>query len=131
MEEQKLRKRDTNLVVTFALVMGLITVGLYLTQYGATLNLDAIITSEYMALLPGVFIFTLGMIGIAISTGAFILPSCAAVGISLALLIRTLDDLGLITTAMLSGLTIEQTQTWIILICSLMGAILFALKRRN
>ena len=114
-------------VVTAALMV--VVVFLALFYFGDQLGFATNIETEFVQVLPGLFIFIVGMLIVATVKGVFTLPGMMIVGVGVAYLFGTLDTMGYITAQMLTGLTIAQLQLWIIIISTLFGAIAAAYTR--
>ena len=114
-------------VVTAALMV--VVVFLALFYFGDQLGFATNIETEFVQVLPGLFIFIVGMLIVATVKGVFTLPGMMIVGVGVAYLFGTLDTMGYITSQMLTGLTIAQLQLWIIIISTLFGAIAAAYTR--
>lgn len=86
---------------------------------GFSSDVDTTITS----LLPGIFIVSTSFIFLSVIRGIFYFPAMGALGVGFAVLLGEMNDLSLISSDMLSGLTIGQVQVWCIVLGLVFGGI--------
>ena len=82
-----------------------------------------------MTLFPAIFVGFISLIGISQSKGYFAVPSVMVLGMSLCFFIGEADSLGLVSTSMLGGLTISQSQIWVMAMSVLLGGVLYTYKK--
>ena len=102
-------------------IVGALVVG------GEELGISTDMTNEFIQTIPGLFVFVVGVMIITQVEGVFLLPGVIVVGLGIAVLMGTMDDMGYITTQMKSGLTIEQIQIWTMVIATIAGGLASAL----
>lgn len=120
---------------TFRIVAALVAflVIIMFMMIGAdALGLPANTTETIIIVMPGIFIFFIG-VGILIKTGTsvFALPAFASLGIGLAILLSSIETAGIYPITSAGGATIEQVQWLIIILCSLIGGAVAAISSRN
>lgn len=113
-------------------VASLVVIFLALFYFAEDLGFDTDIDTDFLRLLPGLAAFVVGMAIFAITKGVLAFPSLMVVGFGLAWLFGVMNDMGMITVQLKTGLTIEQIQLWTIVIFSLVGGLVNAImvKRR-
>jgi len=106
----------------------LIIVVTFLTLFysGDILGLSPTIDSDYITLVPGLFIFIIGAGATWTVRGVYQFASMSCVGIGVAILIGDMHTLGLVTEELLAGLTLAQLQLWTIVISGIAGGIIVA-----
>ncbi len=112
-------------------IVSLVVVFLAMFYFAEDLGFDADMDTDFLQVLPGLAAFVIGMTLFAITRGMFAFPAFMVVGMGLAHLFGTLDTMGMITSQMKTGLTIEQIQLWIVVIFSLVGGIANAIAYRS
>lgn len=108
-------------------VVSLIVIFLALFFFGEDLGFDADMDTDFLLVLPGLAGIVIGLGLFALTRGTFAFPSLMIVGFGLAYLFGTLDNMGMITDLMKTGLTIEQIQLWIIVLFGLTGGVVNAI----
>ena len=121
-----MRKRTRELMAVIP-VLSLIVVFLALFYLGEGLGFDSNLDTDFMQVIPGLAIFVIGIAILFISKGILSFPCLMFIGVGVAYTFGTLDTMGMITTQMKSGLTIDQIQLWIIVIFGFLGGILNAI----
>jgi len=95
------------------------------------LGFDTSIDINFTQIMPPLSGIAIGLILVAYTRGVFGLPGLFMVGLCLVYLCNILDDMGMLTTQMLSGLTVPQFNVWVLLICTIAGSILSAVTIRR
>jgi hypothetical protein len=94
-----------------------------------------IITTQFLVVMPALFLFIIGVYLLVNITGLFIIPAFGVLGMGLAQLLRAMYNppLSMITPSMMSGLTIESIMFVTVVISLIFGGILGATtsKRRK
>ena len=124
-----MRKRDTQFIEVFAGAVFLIVVFYIIRDYGGEFGLTASIGNDMFAYFPGVFFIFVAMLGVGYLRGTVLMPIVFILGIGIALLVGTANTQGLITDAVLGGLTLVQTQELILLVSGVCGALAAGVTR--
>ena len=118
---------------TFKIVAALvafIAIVLFVRYAGTSIGLSATITQQLLVVMPGVFVFFLGVgMLIKVGTGVFALPAFATLGIGLAILLGSIQTGGLYPIETIGGATLQQVQLLVITMASLVGGMVAALSR--
>ena len=126
-----MRKRDITIFEIIAGATMIIGIVMFVALYGGSVGFTAEVKNDLVLLMPGLLFFVIGVIVTAVAArGIWAVPMMLVTGIGLAVMVGTLDSLGLITAQMYYGLTLPQTQVWVILLFGLLGAVLAAVTRR-
>lgn len=112
-------------------IISLVIIFLALFYFGDELGFDTDIDVDFLQVLPGLVGVVIGLALFALTRGTYAFPSLMLVGFALAFLFGTLDDMGMITTELKVGLTIEQIQLWIIVLFGLTGGVVNAMVLRR
>jgi len=97
----------------------------YIYQYHTTLNIDFTVPQILFTVLPALIVTAICIYVTVETKGVGRLGGCIATGAALCYLLYGLDAEGLVTVDMFWGLTIAQTQTWIIVLSTIFGAVLY------
>ena len=87
--------------------------------------------TDFLLILPGLFLFAVGILIISRMRGLFALPGFTVVGIGLAVLSEEMYDIGIINNAMISNLTIGEFQLLVIAVSFLVGAVVTGITARR
>jgi hypothetical protein len=128
---RKRRKSNNSEILKYGMLITVI-VGfiIFIIYAGPTLNLTQDTTEDFIAAIPGIFVFTISVITITRVKGVFLMIAMLGMGVGLAILIYTLYQTGLIIDSMLWGLTLEQNMALVIVLSGIIGGILVAAKRK-
>ena len=107
----------------------IISIFFFIYLYYPSLNIDATVAQTLFTLLPGFIVTAICIYITAEARGGGRLGGCLGVGIGLCYLLFSLNAEGLVTAEMLSGLTIPQLQTWVMVISTITGVIMYASSR--
>lgn len=118
-------------LLTVLPIVSLVVVFLALFYFADNLGFDSDIDEDFLLVLPGLGAIVIGLALFAITRGMFAFPSLIVVGFGMAHLFGTLDTMGMLTTELKAGLTIEQIQLWIIVISALVGGIVNAIVLKS
>lgn len=88
-------------------------------------------TADYLAVLPYLFFFIIGLYIIVSIGGIYMLPAFGILGFGVAGLLKAMYDRGMITPEMMTGLSIDQIMFWTVLIALIFGGILTALTSKK
>ena len=125
-----MRKRDITMFEIIAGTTMIIGIVMFVALYGGSVGFTAEVQNDLILLIPGLLFFMIGVIVTVVAArGIWAVPMMLVTGIGMAMTVGTLDSLGLITVQMYSGLTLPQTQVWVILLFGLLGAVLAAVTR--
>lgn len=117
------RKSHLDIIATAGIVIAML---FFISQYHTVVNIDPTVSGTLFTLLPGFVVVAVCVYAIAEGGNIGKLGGSVGMGIGLCYLINAANVEGLITTEMLSGLTIAQTQIWIMTISIVMGSIIYA-----
>ena len=96
---------------------------------------STIISTQFLAVMPALFLFIIGVYLLVNITGLFIIPAFGVLGMGVAQLLRAmyLPPLSMITPSMMSGLSIESIMFYCVIISLLFGGVIGATtsKRRK
>ena len=121
-------KVDTNIAVLIGSVI-VIFMGLYF--FGDNIGLEATSFTDFLLVMPGLFLFAVGALIIGRMRGLFALPGFTVVGIGIAVLSEQMYDLGILNDAMISNLTIGEFQILVIAVAFLIGAVVTGVTARR
>jgi len=117
------RKSNLDIIATIGILIGLF---FFIYRYYSTVNIDSTVGGTLYSFLPGFTIIAVGIYAIAEGGDVGKLGGSVGTGIGLCYLVNEAYTNSLITTVMLAGLTISQTQIWIMIISTIMGMIIYA-----
>ena len=119
------RKKSSDTFYMIAFLM-MIVIFIAITAYPAAIGLDPDVGYTLTNLFPSLFLGCIAIYSLkrADKTGKF--GGFMVMGIALCLFIAEADAEGLISAQMLTGLTVLQTQVWIMAVSTFMGALLFS-----
>jgi hypothetical protein len=123
-----LRGLDIRFIFIIAVLIVMIMVFLYI---GVDFGFNVSSTSDYLAILPYLFFFVIGLYIIVSIGGIYMLPAFGILGFGVAGLLNAMFDQGMITPEMMTGLTIDQIMFWTVLIALMFGGILTALTAKK
>lgn len=110
--------------LTLAVMLGLF-------YSGTEIGLESDVTTDFIMVMPGLFLFVVGAIMVVlVGLSIYALPTFGVTGIGLALLFEYMSNQGLISDQLLSGLTVGEVQLIIIIFGFLVGAIVGAVGAR-
>jgi len=116
------RKSNLNIIAAGGIM---IIVFFFIYRYGGGVDLNIYVGTTLFELLPSLIITIIYIFITASTEGVGKFGGTLGVGISLCFLFERADNLGLITSEMLSGLTIFQIQIWTMIIATIIGAIIY------
>jgi hypothetical protein len=119
---------DIRFIIIIALLVVIVMAFLYL---GVDLGFDATSTASFLAVLPYLFFFVIGLYIIINIGGVYMLPAFGILGFGLAGMLNAMYDLGMVTTEMMTGLSIEEIMFWTVLISLIFGGILVAVTSKR
>lgn len=119
---------DIRFIFIIAVLIVMIMVFLYI---GVDFGFNATSTSDYLAVLPYLFFFIIGLYIIVSIGGIYMLPAFGILGFGVAGLLREMWVLGMITVEMMTGLSIDDIMFWTVLIALIFGGILTALTAKK
>jgi len=121
-------KNDTVLkyIMLITVIVGFI---IFLMYAGPTLNLSINSTEDYIAAIPGIFIFTLCMITLTKVKGPYLMIAMLGMGVGLAITLYSLYQTGLVIDTMLWGISLEENMALIIVLSGLIGGILWGVNK--
>lgn len=128
---------DFRIVFIMMLLVVMVLAFYYLgTDLGFELDpLNPVTVSQFLAVLPSIFFFIIGLYIIVNIGGLYVIPAFGVLGFGMAVLLRAmyLPPLSMITPNMMSGLSIESIMMWTVVISLLFGGIIGAAtsKRRR
>jgi hypothetical protein len=132
---KKKRNRGRALDIRFILIIAVLIVMVMAFLYlGVGFGFNVSSTADYLAVLPYLFFFIIGLYIIVSIGGIYLLPAFGILGFGVAGLLREMWVRGFITPEMMTGLSIDQIQLWTVIIALIFGGILTALtakKRRG
>ena len=90
--------------------------------------LNPVTVSQFLAVLPSIFFFIIGLYIIVNIGGLYVIPAFGVLGFGLAVLLKAMYDppLSMITPNMMSGLSIQSIMLWTVVISLLFGGIIGA-----
>lgn len=115
-------KTGIELKLVFLVVM-LLGIVIFLVVGSPTIGLNTDVATNLIAVIPGVFVVSIGIMLIFLVKGYFRFAVGGVIGIGLAVLAAEADTIGLITADLYSGLTLVELQTWCIMVGLIMGAV--------
>ena len=104
----KKKQQETAFLIVFMAVL------LYIAANSTTLGLPSSLGDDLISLFPGLLLSFISLKGYSDGRGPTKSLALFFFSIGLALLVGSANDLTLVTDDMLTGLTIAQLQTWII-----------------
>ena len=119
---------DLRFVFIIAVLIVMIMVFLYI---GVDFGFNISSTADYLAVLPYIFFFVIGLYVIVAIGGIYMLPAFGILGFGVAGLLKAMFDRGMITPEMMTGLTIDQIMFWTVIIAILFGGILTAMTAKK
>jgi hypothetical protein len=119
---------DLRFIFIIAVLIIMIMVFLYI---GVDFGFNVSSTSDYLAVLPYIFFFVIGLYVIVAIGGIYMLPAFGILGFGVAGLLKAMFDRGMITPEMMTGLTIDQIMFWTVIIAILFGGILTAMTSKK
>lgn len=124
----KVPKVDMKIAV---IIGSVIFIFLALYYAGDAIGLEATAETDFLQILPGLFIFAVGILLVGRLHGLFALPAFTVVGIGIAVLSEEMYDLGILNDQMISHLTIGQFQILVIAVSFLIGAVVTGVTSRR
>jgi len=122
-------KIDLNIAIIIASV---VFIFLALYYAGDVIGLETTSHTDFLQIVPGLFIFAVGILVVGRMGGLFALPGFTVVGIGIAVLCEEMYDLGILNDQMMSNLTIGEFQILVIAVSFLIGGVVtgVTVKRR-
>ncbi len=111
---------DLNIAI---LIASIIFIFIALFYVGEDIGLSPGSYTDFLQILPGLFLFAVGALIIGRMGGLFALPGFTVVGMGIAVLTEEMYDLGIVNDAMISNLTLSEFQMLVIAISFLIGAV--------
>jgi hypothetical protein len=92
-----------------------------------------VITTNFITILPSVFLFIVGLYITVTIGGLYTIPAFGVLGFAMATLLRSmyLPPISMITPSMMSGLSIQSVMMWCVIISLLFGGIIGATTSRR
>lgn len=114
-----------------AIIVGLLAIVILFTTQGSDLGFDSDFTNDFISLVPGIAVFVVGAIMIAlIPSPLFILAGFSAMGVGMAILVDELNTAAvLIPEIVTTDFTLNDLKIVSILFFVLLGAIAASLSR--
>lgn len=105
-------------------VVGVLAIVIFLIFAGESLGLPSDTPTQLSAVLPGMIIFFVGVVVIGTQgLSVFAFPGFLGIGIGLALLMGEMNTANIVIPSVAKGgLTLEQMQYFVIIVCGLFGA---------
>jgi len=126
-----MRKKTASTFTLVAAMTLLIAVFVFMSFYAGGLNLPVNTASMFLGVMPGVFIFFVGITSLWwAKVSLFALPGFAVLGIGVAILLGEIESTGLYPIVGTGDVTIAQFQWIIIILCTMIGAVVAAGSRR-
>jgi len=116
------RRENFNVIAGTGIIIG---VFYYIYHYHPILNIDITVPQILFTVLPAIIVTAICIYVTCEARGAGRLGGCIATGAALCYLFYGLDVEGLITVDMFWGLTVAQVQTWVMILSTLVGAVLY------
>ena len=122
------RQDNLGLLAVFISIMCII---IFLVMVPAsTFGLDSGLLGNIIAVLPGLLIGIIGIIGIGESHGsALIVGGFGAAGLGLAVLMGEMYSAGIINDVVLAGMTLGQLETITVILSLVMGGVAYSMRR--
>lgn len=118
-------------VATAGVAVALFSVIIFFLQgWGSSLSLPATLGESLLAVLPGIFFTSIGVIGVAVSPrgSPMVVGGVACVGVGAAVLVGLMFNASLLTDAMVGGWTKENIQVVVVIASMVLGSVIYALK---
>jgi len=124
--------RTPKIDLNIAIIIGsVIFIFLALYYVGDTIGLETTSHTDFLQIVPGLFIFAVGILVMGRMGGLFALPGFTVVGIGIAVLSEEMYDLGILNDQMISYLTIGEFQILVIAVSFLIGAVVTGVTVRR
>lgn len=112
-----MRRNEIGFLIVFVAVL------FYVFANPTGLGLPASLSDDLFGILPGLLVTFFSIKGYKDSRGEASSIALVGLGIGLALFAGTAYDLGLVSSVMLSGLSVAQLQTWVIVFSVILAGI--------
>jgi hypothetical protein len=122
------RRRGGNLGLLVAIVAVLCIIIFLVFVPPASLGLDSGLLTSILAVLPGLIITVVGILGIG-RDDALVIGGYGAAGLGIAILMGELYTASIINDTMLSGATLGGLEALIVVLSLVMGAVAYQAKR--
>ena len=127
MEAKVMGRRNGLNIIMMAVI---IILGFYvLFYYPDLIGLPVGASDIFIALFPGLFLTGISIYMLSHSHGAGSMAGMLGVGFGVVLLLSQADAEGLVTAEMLSGLTLDQLQIWVMVFSTVAGAVFYNISK--
>ena len=110
--------------------IGIIAIVIFLLLAGDTMGFDTTLATDLIQLIPSIVVIFIGAYFITLSSDIFTIGGFMAVGMGLAYMTETLNDMSILIPDLLSvSLTLTDLQLLLILCSALVGAAFAGVKR--
>jgi hypothetical protein len=121
-------KLDVRFIFIIAVLIVMVMAFMYL---GVDFGFNVSSANDYLAVLPYLFFFIIGLYIIVSIGGIYMLPAFGILGFGIAGLLREMWVRGMITPEMMTGLSIDQIMFWTVIIALIFGGILTAITSKR
>jgi len=127
-----MRKKTMSTFMMVAAMALMAVVVIFLVFYSTTLNLPTNTAEMFIAILPGLFLFFVGVMTLWMAkVSLFAFPGFTILGIGIAVLLGEIETSGFYPIYVAGGPTIGQYQWAMVLLCSMIGAVVAAGSRKQ